>query len=49
MEYAIRTDRPVASGDLKPPQPAPVRPPPLNAERLAQLRAEGVGVTLENP
>lgn len=47
MEYAIRADRPVASGDLKPPQPPPVRPPQLNAERLAVLKAEGVGVTLE--
>ena len=48
MDYAIRADRPVASGDLKPPQPAPaVRPPQLNAERLALLKAEGVGVTIE--
>lgn len=47
MAYAIKADRPVASGDLKPPQPAPVRPPNLNAERLAELKAEGVGVTIE--
>jgi len=47
QEYAIRADRPAASGDLKPPQPAPARPPQLNAERLALLKAEGVGVTLE--
>lgn len=47
MTYAIRADRPVASGDLKSPQPAPVRPPQLNAERLAALKAEGVGVALE--
>jgi carboxypeptidase Q len=47
MTYAIKADRPVASGDLKPPQPAPVRPPNLNAERLAVLKAEGVGVTIE--
>jgi carboxypeptidase Q len=47
MTYAIKADRPVASGDLKGPQPAPVRPPNLNAERLAVLKAEGVGVTIE--
>lgn len=47
QEYAIKTDRPAASGDLKPPQPAPARPPQLNAERLALLKAEGVGVTIE--
>lgn len=47
MEYAIRADRPAASGDLQRPDPAPVRPPQLNAERLAQLSAEGVGVTIE--
>ena len=47
MDYAIRADRPGASGDLKQPDPAPVRPPQLNAERLAQLSAEGVGVTIE--
>ena len=47
VNYAIKADRPVASGDLKPPQPAPVRPPQLNAERLAVLKAEGVGVTIE--
>ena len=35
QQYAIRADRPAASGDLKPPQPAPSRPPQLNAERLA--------------
>ncbi|MEO8678794.1 MAG: M20/M25/M40 family metallo-hydrolase [Vicinamibacterales bacterium] len=45
--YAIRTDRPPASGDLKPPQPAPARPPQISAELLAALKAEGVGVTLE--
>ncbi len=47
QSYAIRADRPAASGDLKPPQPAPARPVQLNAERLAQLKAEGVGVTIE--
>jgi hypothetical protein len=47
MEYAIKADRPVASGDLRGPQPAPVRPPQLNAARLAMLKAEGVGVTIE--
>ncbi len=46
-EYAIRADRPVASGDLRPPLPAPVRPPQLNAERLAVLKAEGVALTIE--
>lgn len=45
--YAIRADRPAASGDLKPPSPAPPRPPQLNAERLALLKAEGVAVTIE--
>ena len=47
MTYAIKADRPVASGDLKAPSPAPARPPQLNAERLALLKAEGVGVTIE--
>jgi carboxypeptidase Q len=47
QQYAIRADRPAASGDLKPPSPAPVRPPQLNAERLALLKAEGVAVTIE--
>ncbi len=47
QEYAIRADRPAASGDLKPPSPAPARPPALNAERLALLKAEGVAVTIE--
>jgi hypothetical protein len=47
QQYAIRADRPAASGDLKPPSPAPARPPQLNAERLALLTAEGVAVTIE--
>lgn len=47
MTYAIRADRPAASGDLRPPQPAPVRPPQLNAERLALFKGEGVGVIIE--
>ncbi len=47
QSYAIRADRPAASGDLKPPSPAPTRPPQLNAERLAVLKTEGVGVTIE--
>ena len=58
QQYAIRADRPAASGDLKPPSPAPARPPQLNgsltgqggpalAERLAMLKTEGVGVTIE--
>lgn len=47
QEYAIRADRPAASGDLKAPQPAPSRPPQLNAERLALLKTEGVAVTIE--
>jgi hypothetical protein len=45
--YAIRADRPAASGDLKPPSPAPSRAPNLNAERLAPLKTEGVAVTIE--
>ena len=47
QQYAIRADRPAASGDLKAPTPAPVRAPNLNAERLAALKAEGVAVTIE--
>jgi hypothetical protein len=47
QSYAIRADRPAASGDLKSPTPAPARPPQLNAERLALLKTEGVGVTIE--
>lgn len=47
QEYAIRADRPAASGDLKPPSPRPAGPPQMNAERLAALKAEGVGVTIE--
>ncbi|HET9702566.1 MAG TPA: M20/M25/M40 family metallo-hydrolase [Vicinamibacterales bacterium] len=47
QEYAIRADRPAASGDLKPPSPQPSRPPQLNAERLAALKTEGVAVTIE--
>ena len=47
QDYAIRADRPAASGDLKRPSPAPARPPNLNAERLAPLKAEGVAVTIE--
>jgi carboxypeptidase Q len=47
QQYAIRADRPAASGDLKPPSPAPVRPPNMNAERHAQLKAEGVAVAIE--
>jgi carboxypeptidase Q len=47
QQYAIRADRPAASGDLKGPSPAPVRPPQLNAERLALLKSEGVAVTIE--
>lgn len=48
QEYAIRADRPAASGDLKPPSPPPAnRAPALNAERLAILKAEGVAVTIE--
>ena len=47
QQYFIRADRPAASGDLKRPSPAPARPPQLNAERLATLKAAGVGVTIE--
>jgi hypothetical protein len=47
QDYAIRADRPAASGDLKPPSPQPSRPPQLNAERLAALKTEGVAVTIE--
>ena len=47
QDYAIRADRPAASGDLKAPQPAPARPPQMNAGRLAMLKTEGVGVTIE--
>ena len=45
--YAIRADRPAASGDLKAPQPAPVRPPNMTPELLGILKAGGVGVTIE--
>lgn len=47
QHYAIRADRPAASGDLKPPDPRPSGPPQLNAERLALLKAEGVAVTIQ--
>ncbi len=47
QDYAIRADRPPVSGDLKNPSPAPARPPQLNAERLAGLKAKGVAVMLE--
>lgn len=47
QEYAIRADRPAASGDLKPPNPRPVGPPQLNAERLAMLKTEGIGVAIQ--
>ena len=47
QQYAIRADRPAASGDLKPPDPRPAGPPQLNAERLAVLKAEGIGVTIQ--
>jgi len=47
QEYAIRADRPAASGDLKPPSPRPPGPPQLNAERHAMLKAEGVAVAIE--
>jgi hypothetical protein len=47
QNYAIRADRPPASGDLKAPQPAPARPPQITAELAATLKAEGVGVMLE--
>jgi hypothetical protein len=48
QQYAIRADRPAASGDLKRPSPAPAtRPAQLNAERLAVLKTEGVAVTIE--
>ena len=58
QQYAIRADRPAASGDLKAPSPAPARPPQLNGsltgqggaallERLTYLKTEGVGVTIE--
>jgi carboxypeptidase Q len=47
QQYAIKADRPAASGDLKSPTPRPAGPPQLNAERLALLKAEGVAVTLE--
>jgi hypothetical protein len=47
QQYAIRADRPAASGDLKPPDPRPAGPPQLNAERLAVLKAEGVAVTIQ--
>jgi carboxypeptidase Q len=47
QQYAIRADRPAASGDLKPPSPRPTGPPQLNAERLAVLKGEGVAVTIE--
>ena len=47
QEYAIRADRDPAGGDLKAPSPRPAGPPAMNAERLAALKAEGVGVTIE--
>lgn len=47
QQYAIRADRPAASGDLKPPSPRPAGPPQLNAERMAMLKTEGVAVTIE--
>jgi hypothetical protein len=47
QQYAIRADRPAASGDLKPPNPRPAGPPQLNAERLATLKAAGVAVTIQ--
>lgn len=47
QEYAIRADRPAASGDLRAPSPAPARAPNLSAERLALLKTEGVAVTIE--
>jgi carboxypeptidase Q len=47
QQYAIRADRPAASGDLKPPSPRPAGPPQLNAERLALLKAEGIAVAIE--
>ena len=45
--YAIRADRPPASGDLKPPASEPARPPRITPELLAALKAEGVGVMLK--
>ena len=47
QQYAIRADRPAASGDLKPPDPRPAGPPQLNAERLATLKAEGIAVAIQ--
>jgi carboxypeptidase Q len=47
QQYAIRADRPAASGDLKPPDPRPAGPPQLNAERLSVLKAEGIGVAIQ--
>lgn len=47
QEYAIRADRPAASGDLKPPTPRPSGPPQLNAERLAMLKSDGIGVAIQ--
>ncbi|MEP6782756.1 MAG: M20/M25/M40 family metallo-hydrolase [Acidobacteriota bacterium] len=47
QQYAIRADRPAASGDLKQPDPRPAGPPQLNAERLTMLKAEGVAVTIQ--
>lgn len=47
QQYAIRADRPAASGDLKAPEPRPAGPPQMNAERLAALKAEGVAVTIQ--
>jgi carboxypeptidase Q len=47
QEYAIKADRLPASGDLKPPQPAPARPPNMTPELLGTLKTEGVAVTIE--
>src|SRR5207344_2229155 len=37
QEYAIKADRPPASGDLKTPSPAPAGPPRITPELLATL------------
>jgi len=47
QQYAIRADRPAASGDLKAPDPRPIGAPQLNAERLALLKAEGIAVAIQ--
>ena len=47
QQYAIRADRPGRERRSEAARSAPVGPPQLNAERLAVLKAEGIGVTIQ--